>query len=87
MPKRAKAVPRPSGLSPIDEERTFWRRHRDELTAKYPDQFVAVRRATGQVVTVAPSLSAALRDAKRAGFEQTEIWCSKMLTEPVHLIV
>ncbi len=87
MPKRAKAAPMPARPSPIDEERAFWQAHRAELKARYPDQFVAIRRSTGEVVAVEPDFSAALQAAKRAGFGQSEIWCRGMRTTPLNLIV
>ncbi len=82
MAKRKPQPPHPEKPSPIDIERAFWKEHRAELKAKYPDQFVAISRATGEVVAVAPDLSSALQAAKRAGYQQTEIWCRGMRTPP-----
>jgi len=86
--KRAKGATPPDKASPDEPtpqeiERAFWREHRAELKAKFPDQFVAICRASGEVVAVAPDFSSALQAAKRAGYQQTEIWCRGMRTPPM----
>ncbi|HEY7294719.1 MAG TPA: DUF5678 domain-containing protein [Dehalococcoidia bacterium] len=87
MSKRVNGATPPDKASlneptPQQIERAFWEQHRAELKAKYPDQFVAISRATGAVVAVAPDFTSALQAAKRAGYQQTEIWCRGMRTPP-----
>ncbi|HLZ68413.1 MAG TPA: DUF5678 domain-containing protein [Dehalococcoidia bacterium] len=85
MTKRTVAPP--VVLSPLDRERAFWRMHREELTARYPDQFVAVRRATGEIVAVAPHLADVWEAARQLGFDQGDVWARKMITKPLMLIL
>ena len=70
-----------------DEERAFFRAHHEEFLAKYPDQCVAVRRTTGEVVVVGADLIDVLRQLRQAGIPAHEIWAQQVLTRPTMYVL
>lgn len=49
----------------------FWREHQHELLAKYPDQFVAMRR--DKIVASSPKLQTVLEQLEQRGIDRADV--------------
>jgi len=85
MPLRTSPLPKVQLAR--DEERAFWRAQGAVLRERYPDQVVAVRRNSGEVLAVGVDLSAVAREIKLRGARPSEIWVRKLYTQPQRYIL
>ena len=70
-----------------EERKVFWEAHYAEFAAKYPEQFVAVSRDTGQVIAVDESLDGVLDAAEEKGYTQHQVWLKYIDTGREFLLV
>lgn len=70
-----------------DEERAFWRTYAGALRTRFPDQVVAVRRDSGDVLAVGMDLIAVARELKQRGVRPGEVWVRKLYTQPQRYVL
>ena len=66
-------------------ERAFWEQHHQELRARYPDQFVAIR--NGKIVGSGHDLSGLARDLEARGIKPREVRIQFVAATPQHLVL
>ena len=67
------------------DARAFWDAHREELTQKYPDEFVAMR--DGTVIDHDRDFMVLTGRLERAGVRLTELSIERMVTEPEYYLL
>jgi hypothetical protein len=66
-------------------EDAFWREHYDAYLREYPDQFVAVEKASRRFVTADPNLDRLISMIKDNGLDVQRVWVRYMAATPIHL--
>ena len=74
-----------AAFADAEKEAAFWREHYATYLAQYPDQFVAVAKADGQVVAASPSLDGVIRLAEARGFGLGGVWIEFIAATPLHV--
>jgi hypothetical protein len=74
-----------AAFAEAEKEAAFWREHRQEFVARYPDQFVAVARTDWQVVAASPSLEAVIGLAEKQGHRIGSVWIELIAATPLHV--
>jgi hypothetical protein len=70
-----------------DREAAFWREHYDDYVKLYPDQYVAVARADGQVVIACRNLDYLLGYLAGKDLDVRQMWVKFMVATPGHVIL
>ena len=76
-----------AAFAEAEKEAAFWREHYDTYLAQYPDQFVAVAKADGQVVAVSPDLMYLLGVIDGKGLKVSQVWVEFMAATPHHVML
>jgi len=69
------------------KEDAYWQEHYQELIGRYPDQFVAVARANGEVVVTDPDLYGLLDALEAARIPVQQVWVKFIAATPIHLML
>jgi hypothetical protein len=70
-----------------EKEDAFWHAHYDTYLERYPDQFVAVAKDSGQIVAVDPDLDTLIGTVKRKGLDVHRVWVRFMAATPIRLVL
>ena len=76
-----------AAFAEAEKEDAFWREHYPEYVKLYPDQFVAVSRADGQVVATGWTLDYLLGFLAGKGIDLQQVWVKFMAATPQHVIL
>jgi hypothetical protein len=76
-----------AAFAEAEQEASFWREHYDSYFTQYPDQFVAVTRADGQVVAASASLDYLFGFLAGKRFDVQQVWVKFMAATPEHGIL
>ena len=74
-----------ASFAEAEKEAAFWRAHYDLYIAEYPDQFVVVTRADGQVVVSGVSLDYVLGFVAGRGLDLRQVWVKFIAATPIHV--
>jgi hypothetical protein len=74
-----------AAFAEAEEESAFWREHYAAYVTEYPDQFVAVARADGQVVAANVSLDFLLGYIAGKGLDPRQLWVQFIAATPLHV--
>lgn len=74
-----------AGFQHAEAEQKFWEKHRDELSQKYPDQFVAV--VDGAVIATATDLQQLLYALRTKSVDPPMAWVRFMASRPRQMIL
>ena len=61
-------------IEQAERESAFWAAHLGEYRHQFPDQFIAVRPADGEVVAVAPDLQTLDDRLRGGGLTPSDVW-------------
>ena len=85
---RTLSEPPPGALQLLEEDRrkrAFFREHWDELAARYPDQFVAVK--DGEVIIADADLDSYVARRKALGLSHRDVWMEYIAVTGQHFIL
>lgn len=74
-----------TAFAEAEKEAAYWREHYVTYLTQYPDQFVAVAKADGQVVAASPSLEGVIHLAEARGCRLGSIWIEFIAATPLHV--
>jgi hypothetical protein len=74
-----------AAFAEAEKEGAFWREHWDTYVTQYPDQFVAVTKADGRVVTANSTLDYVLGFVDGKGLHVGQVWIKFIAATPLHV--